>query len=178
MIKIDLYGNLTLRDEQINKRVVSIIRQRFSQEHETKLTRMSIGALMTPPLYTLTPADQADIDAYHKHVLSAIAIGKQAKQDNALLIDTLRHEEAVARLALPAKKATDKDADGKLLYPKVDELDPNTGKPTGKKLVNPAITEDKAERATAQTTVKAVTAPVKALVAKRLKKAQAAAPLV
>jgi len=112
-------------------------------------------------------ANPTQVAGIGKVLAAAEAEYSQEVKDNALLVATLEHEAAVARLAEPVKKATDKDADGNLLYPQVDELDA-AGKVIGK-LPNPAIIADQAERKAAQATVKAVTAPAKALVAKRAK---------
>jgi len=162
---IDLMGNVTFTPHEINNRVVAIIRQRYSLEEEQKIARIAVGALQKT--YTPTIAEKKLIADYQVYVEAARATGSQMSADNALLINTLAYEQAVARLAKSAKQATDKDADGNLLYPKVDELDPITGKPTGKKLTNPAIIQDKVEREAAQTIISSVSKATKILADER-----------
>lgn len=162
---IDLMGNDVFTSHEIDARVVSIIRQKYTLEDEQKIARIAVGALQKT--YTPSASEMTLIAAYQVYVEAARAIGAQAAKDNALLADTIAYEGAELRLAEPIKKATDKDADGNLIYPDVEELDQN-GKPTGKMLPNPALAEDKAERAAATNVKKGASAAVKTLVADRV----------
>jgi len=162
---IDLMSDDVFTSHEIDARVVSIIRQKYTLEDEQKIARIAVGALQKT--YTPSASEVALIAAYQVDVEAARAIGAQAAKDNALLADTIAYEGAEARLAEPIKKATDKDADGNLLYPDVEEMDAN-GKPTGKMLPNPALAEDKAERAAAAKIKKGTSAAAKALAADRI----------
>jgi len=162
---INLMNNDVFTSHEIDARVVSIIRQKYTLEDEQKIARIAVGALQKT--YTPSANEMALIAAYQVDVEAARAIGAQAAKDNALLADTIAYESAGARLAKPIKKTTDKDADGNLLYPDVEEMDAN-GNPTGNMLPNPALAEDKAERAAATKIKKGTSAAAKALAAKRM----------
>ena len=69
--------------------------------------------------------------------------------DRDMLADAIAYEEAERRLAEPKKTKKDKDDEGNLIYPDVEDMG-------GKKIENPAITQDKEERAAAQKVVKNV----------------------
>jgi len=155
---IDLMSNITFTPDEINARVVSIIRQQYSLETEQKITRIAVGALQNT--YTPTVPEKQLIADYQVYVEASRATGVLAAKDNDLLIATIEHEAAVDRLAQPTLLVKD--------YPKVDAIDPLTGKPTGTKIDAPEIIADKAERKAAQATVKIVSAATKALVEKRL----------
>jgi len=157
---IDLMSNKTFTADQLKARAMA----RLSEQGLGLAERLAnveriVYSLLDPSGHALSdPTQVADIGAALATAESGYV---QEAKDNALLIATIEHEAAVGRLAQPALLVAD--------YPKVDAIDATTGKPTGTKTDAPEIVADKAERKAAQATVKAVTAPVKALVAKRLK---------
>ena len=112
-------------------------------------------------------ADKAQVAAIGAALATAESGYNTEVSDNAKLATVLEYEAAVTRLAEPVESSTDKDADGNLLYPDVPELDPTTGKPTGKMLLNPAIVTDKAERKAATAVKTAATAATVKLAADR-----------
>jgi len=163
---IDLLSNETFTTDQLKARAMARLAESGLglAERLANVERV-VYSLLDPSGHALSdPVQVAGIGA-----ALAVAEGDyvQEANDNALLIATLKHEAAVDRLARPALLVAD--------YPKVDYIDPLTGKPTGTKIDAPEIVADKAERKAAQATVKIVSAPVKALVAKRLKARKAAA---
>ena len=164
-LKIDLMGNVVLTQHEIDQRVIAEIRRKYTPDDEFKLARISLGAQMGR--YQPTAAEQAEIDAFEQHVLAARAAGQRMAKDNDLLRRTLELEKAQARLAQPPLDPQAKDANGKLLYPDVPEIDPVTGKPTGNMLPNPAIVQDQDERAAAQAVVNAAAQDAIGLAAQR-----------
>ena len=155
---IDLHSSNIFTQHEIDSRVVDIIRQQFSADDEFKLNRILQGAALNR--YTISPEEQAEVDAFETCVLAAVEEGRQATADNALLQATLEYEQAEARLANPALDPLAVDEAGELLYPDVDDG-------TGTTLDNPALTGDVTEREAAQAIVDAASAEVLALVAER-----------
>ena len=152
-LQVDLMEDHVYTNDEIKQRVVAVIRSKYSENDELKLARITIGAQMGR--YTLSAAEQAEIDAFEQHVLAARAAGQQMVKDNDLLKRTLEYERAQQRLAQPPLDPQATDANGNLLYPDVEEIDPITGKPTGKMLPNPEIVRDQNERTAAQAVVNA-----------------------
>lgn len=109
---------------QIDKRVVSIIRQKYSLNEEQLLSRILHGHQLGT--YTLNTEEQEQVSAYQAHAEAARAIGRQAKADNALLGEILAYEQAlrdVAELTLRIEGRAEVPAVEEVL----EELDPETG---------------------------------------------------
>jgi hypothetical protein len=109
---------------QIDKRVVSMIRQKYSLNEEQLLSRILHGHQLGT--YQMSADEQAEVSAYQYHAEAARVIGRQAKADNALLGEILAYEQAVrdvAELSLLIE--------GRAEVPAVEEvseeLDPETG---------------------------------------------------
>lgn len=143
---INLLADDLWSDADIVNRTESLIRSEFSVADEAilnrKLTGMALGQ------YTLSAAEKADLQRFAMLTASARQTGVQARQDMALLRDTLALEEAEQRLTLPKVLALmsegTKEAPSMVLNP--DEL---------------AI--DQAERTAAQAVVTGATPAVIAL---------------
>ncbi|MET3998823.1 hypothetical protein [Marinobacterium sp. MBR-109] len=112
---------------QIDKRVVAMIRQRYSLNDEQLLSRILHGAALGT--YQMSDQEQAEVQAYQDHAEACRAVGRLAKANNQLLIGVLAYEQAqrdVARLTLLIN--------GRDYVPAVPEVpeerDPETGQVT------------------------------------------------
>ncbi len=149
---IDLMGNTVWTEAQISRRVVELIRQKYSENDELYLARISLGKLMGT--YTPTAEEEAEIEPYQTHVENCRAIAIQAREDNELLRRTIEYEQAVKKLAEPV--------------PDVPATVPGTDADGNETLVpNPVLVIDTEERTAAQAVVDAVTQDVLDLVALR-----------
>ncbi len=109
---------------QIDKRVVAMIRQRYSLNDEQLLSRILHGAQLGT--YQMSPDEQEKVTAYQNHAEACRAIGWTAKASNQLLIEVLAYEQAqrdIARLTLLIS--------GRDYVPAIaevpEEIDPETG---------------------------------------------------
>jgi len=149
---IDLMGNTVWTDAQIDKRVVALIRQKYSANDELKLARIGLGKQLG--IYTPTPEEEAEFQAFAAHVLACREIGKQARLDNDLLRRTIAYEKAIRRLAEPVPDAPE-------MITTLDE--------DGNEVVveNPILVRDANERAQAQAIIDTAAQDVLDLAAKR-----------
>ena len=109
---------MILTQQQIDKRVVTKIRQRYSIDDEQKLSRMAHGQTMG--IYTLDAVDNQNIVDYNDYILQCLAWGKQAKIDSDKEQATLDYDNAVIRLARPIKEFGRPE---KIVPPVLDEFD-------------------------------------------------------
>jgi len=145
-----MMDNKVFTADEINNRVVSMIRQKFSENDEFKLNRIIQGEALAK--YTPTLSEQAQIDAFSTLVLSARQAGVDAAADSLLLQSVLDYEVAQVRLA---KAPLDP-----LAYPDVGGIN-------GGKVANPALAIDADERAVAQAVVDGASVAVTDLVTAR-----------
>jgi len=150
-MNIDLMGSTTPTDSDIaNTMQMQIDRKYTAAQREQIVAR----------------GTAAEKGALTKFFQSMSKLKLQTVADRDLLVATLEHEQAVARLAEPVLDPLAKDADGNLLYPDEPVLDA-LGKATGKILSNILLRMDADERKDAQAVVDAATPETLALVAKR-----------
>lgn len=122
---IDLMTARTAWEErQIDKRVVAMIRQRYSLNEEQLLSRILHGSQLGT--YQLSPEEQAEVAAYQAHAEACRTVGHQEKVANEVLKAVLAYEQAardVAELTLRIE--------GRAEVPAVvevpEETDPVTG---------------------------------------------------
>ena len=176
MAIVDMMSDVVPTDADIDRRVVSMIRTRYSAEDEMKLARIAIGEQRG--VYNPTADEQAMIDDYQLHVMWCREQGEQAKQDANLLREAIAWERARERLSrprladgVPARTAYEEtgtyvvdEATGEL----VPELQPVelSGVPAIPP-DDPAAIRDDEERAQAQAVLDAATQQVLDLVAQR-----------
>jgi len=110
--------------------------------------------------YTLTPEANAQLSGVAALMASEEAKWKKEIADNTALTLAIEHEQAKARIAKAVLDPKAVDADGNLMYPKVDDG-------TGKMVMNPALITDSSERKAAQVVINAATKATLALVKKR-----------
>lgn len=84
-------------DQQINKYVVSLIRNKYTIEEEQYLSRILHAT--TLGTYILSQAEQIEVAQYQTYVESCRDIGKQMKSDAVIARDKLVYEKALARLS-------------------------------------------------------------------------------
>ena len=95
-LTIDLMGNQTFTEAQLNKRATALIWQHTPIQDEQKLSSVLHGSAMG----TFTPSaeHQVEIEAYQSRRLAVLTALAQAKSNNALLIGALTYEAAENRL--------------------------------------------------------------------------------
>jgi len=169
---IDLMGNTTYTTEELKARAMARLSEQGLglAERLANLERIAYSVL-DPTGHPITDAAQvAGIGA----ALTAVEDSYKAEfVANGKLLTVIGYEKAQARVAVPALKATDKDADGNLLYPLVDNSNPGG---TTVLSTNPAIIADQADRTAAHVVVTRASVATKALAIKRAKAAIAVAP--
>jgi len=87
---------MILTNQQIDKRVVRLIRQQYSLDAEQKLSRISHGAAMRT--YELSTDEMAEIADYQAHVEACRDLGRQMVIDSANEAKQQAYDRAVARL--------------------------------------------------------------------------------
>ena len=132
---IDLMANDVWSESDIQNRVQNLIRSRYTAEDELKAARLARKT-------DATPEELAYVAAVDAVVETAIAEGRQARIDNALLVEVLAYEVATNRLAQyrladgkpeVTREEQSRDEDGNLVF---DE----DGKPVMETIVvEPAI---------------------------------------
>ena len=153
---IDLLGDTIWTDAQINRRVVDLIRQKYSENDELKLARIAIG--QQRGVYTPTEAEEIEITTYQTHVLACRELGRRARAENDLLRQAIEYERAKRRLLqAPLDPA---------IYPDVPKFD-GKGDQVGT-TTHPELIRDAKERARARKVIDTMTdKAVLALIEKR-----------
>lgn len=105
---VDLMANDVWSDADITNRTEAMLRSQFSLVDEQVLNRKVSGAALG--VYTLTPEDRAEIQAFAAATLAAQQAGIQARADMALLHQALALEAAHRRLAQPVVEDDQADA--------------------------------------------------------------------
>ena len=115
---VDLMADHRWSERDIINRTEAMVREHFPASAETIINRKLQGAAMG---FALSPAEQAEVQAFQAVVLMAQAAGMEARADMALLAEAMAVEESRARLMQPSPG------------PVLGEvpLDPDTGEPAG-----------------------------------------------
>jgi len=155
---IDLNSNKTFTPSELKARSISRLQESIGYEELITALARAVFALRNE--YTLTPEADAKLSG-----VAALIAGEELEwiketADNTSLTLAIEHEQANARLAQPVLDPKAVDADGNLMYPKVDD-----GK--GKMVMNPALVTDGSERKAAQVVITGATKATLALVKKR-----------
>ena len=100
---INPMSNTAYTEHQISKRLQAIERSHFSKRDEQILNRVLIGIALDT--HTASPEELAEISAFNGFLQEVATLGALVIQENDLLIDTIRHEQAIKRLELPTKKS-------------------------------------------------------------------------
>lgn len=181
---VNLMGNDVWSEADIGNKVQALIRHRYSAEDELKAARLSRKG-------DATPEEQSFVASVDAVVEAAVAEGRQARLDNALLVEVLAYEVATNRLAQyrladgkpeVTREEQSRDEEGNLVFdedgkpametivvepgiPPITEfvLDEN-GNPTDQPNPEwPRVQQDDAERDEAQAIVDSATPEVLAL---------------
>jgi hypothetical protein len=96
---VDLMGSDRWSEADIKTRLHALIRTQFSQEAEDELSRASLGAALQQ--HTLTPEEYQRILQFKALTEHVAVVAAQARQDAALLNETLDAEIHLRRLAQP-----------------------------------------------------------------------------
>ncbi len=94
---IDLKSNITFTELQIQKRLTSRERSKYSQRDETIMGRLSIGAITG--VRTLTDDEQQQVNNFGTYMAELEALGVVVRAENQLLINAIAYENALIRLA-------------------------------------------------------------------------------
>ena len=155
---IDLNSNKTFTPSELKARSISRLQESIGYEELIAALARAVFALRKE--YTLTPETDAKLSG-----IAALMAGEESEwikeiADNTALTLAIENEQANTRIAKAALDPKAVDADGNLMYPKVDDG-------TGKMVMNPALVTDSSERKAAQAVIRAATKATLALVKKR-----------
>ena len=153
---VNLYGNDVWSVQDINNRVQSMIRSKYSAEDELKASRLARKT-------DRSEEDELFIMSIDEWILQCLEEGKQAVVDNALLVEVIEYEAAERRLdQYELEKGTED------IPPITEFILDEEGNPTDEP--NPEwvrVLVDREERAAAQAIVDAASADVVELYALR-----------
>jgi len=184
---IDLQSNTTFEEYQLERRYDKHIRSKFPLIVERTMNRKAMG--QSKGKYMLTASNMAQEAAYETHCNAVRVDLEQAKLDNALLKGAIRYERATARLQryILSQGITQVAGVEEIINPETGEvtqeyvpaiigIEPiektivvnlfgSEGEITGtKEIPNPLITNDVAERESAQAIIDSASAELKGLI--------------
>ena len=127
---INLMSNTVYTEHQLSKRLQAIERSHFSKRDEQIINRLLIGIILGT--HIASPEELVDVSAFNDLLQEVATLGALVRQENDLLINTVKHEQAIKRLDHPTKKSD-------VGIPEFVEIDDET-------VLNPIIKKDKKER--------------------------------
>lgn len=160
---------MIMTDQQIEKHVIALIRNKYSSDQEAKYSRILHGQNIGT--YSLTQRDRSEIAEYQSYIEKCRDTGKDMQAQAIIDRKQLAYDTAVVRLehykleyGRPEFTGIDKSG-GEYTIHAVEPVKPlmitsdvydDTGKPTGTvEHLNPIIQKDRDERAAAQLIVDA-----------------------